>query len=361
MESRCCLCDDLIRDILLRLPTKSLLRFKTVSKSWRSSITDPCFLNKSPKLIINYGYAALFSLDPSSSGNLEEKLSFPPEIEQDIKTSNPILVGSCNGLLLLRSLCDTRMWMLNVSTREFHTIHIPKISSSQTQSTMFIKQRCYGFGYDSVNDDYKVIKVSSYDVNRNHSIPSTSVYSLRNNAWRTNRARKGLALPIAASGVFVGGKLHWIAKGKRCILAFDVCSDDFSFHEIAALPKVEDVYSRFGVLSELDGCLSVTELSSNESGSATVWVLKEFGWVRVLRICDWSPFEKKRKRNGIYRRMALLGKRGNEVLMTDFYSCVWYNKENGNVDTLFSRRDSVSIKMCLDTLVSIGAYGSYDL
>lgn len=38
------LLDELVVEILLRLPVKSLLRFKSVSKAWRAIISDPFFI-----------------------------------------------------------------------------------------------------------------------------------------------------------------------------------------------------------------------------------------------------------------------------------------------------------------------------
>ncbi|KAK1660293.1 hypothetical protein QYE76_048452 [Lolium multiflorum] len=39
------LLDELVTEILLRLPVKSLLRFKSVSKAWRATISDPFFVH----------------------------------------------------------------------------------------------------------------------------------------------------------------------------------------------------------------------------------------------------------------------------------------------------------------------------
>lgn len=40
------LLDELVLEILIRLPVKSLLRFKLVSKAWRAIISDPLFIRK---------------------------------------------------------------------------------------------------------------------------------------------------------------------------------------------------------------------------------------------------------------------------------------------------------------------------
>jgi hypothetical protein len=38
--------EEMILEILIRLPVKSLMRFKIVSKPWRAMITDPSFIRR---------------------------------------------------------------------------------------------------------------------------------------------------------------------------------------------------------------------------------------------------------------------------------------------------------------------------
>ncbi|EEF35969.1 hypothetical protein RCOM_1028290 [Ricinus communis] len=46
--------EDIAIDILLRLPVKPLLRFKCVSKTWYSLISDPCFIKSHLQLSNNH-------------------------------------------------------------------------------------------------------------------------------------------------------------------------------------------------------------------------------------------------------------------------------------------------------------------
>lgn len=354
MESRRYFCDDFIRDILVRLPTKSLLRFKSISKSWTSLIAaDLCFRNNSPKIIIINITSPRhprdwFSLDLWSPGKLE-KLDLSAEFEEDMKSCTPWPVGSCNGLLLFSDWDGTRFWMLNVSTRECHSIIVPKVRSLE------LKFKSFGFGYDSVNDDYKVIGIFSYE--DKHEISAASVYSLRNDAWRTMPTLKGLdshcTIRGTKHGVLVGGKVHWIATSPHrdvpYILAFDVTREDFL--EIAKLPKAEDSKTCFDILRELSGCLTVTEITRDSYYVVVaVWVLNESGWVQLLKT---NPND---TRNRDFRFMAPLAysKNGDEVLMENADFCFWYNKENGKVDRLCGSGWQITI--CSDTLVSIRAY-----
>ncbi|PUZ72518.1 hypothetical protein GQ55_2G400000 [Panicum hallii var. hallii] len=103
--------DDLVVDILARLPAKSLCRFKCVSRRWRSLISDPAhrarlaqtlsgffFVSRAPA----WRFAVLQSsvTPPAGDGGpppVDTSLSFLPPSCGEIK-----MLDSCNGLLLLR-------------------------------------------------------------------------------------------------------------------------------------------------------------------------------------------------------------------------------------------------------------------
>lgn len=356
MTSGCYLYDDLVREVLVRLPTKSLLRFKSLSKPWRSSIEDPRFLRNSPKKLIiidheldKFKHESWLSSDLYSPGNLK-KLILPGELYRDKKTSTLKLAGSCNGLILLRDYYDTHVWIWNPSTRECCLIDVPQVGGSS--EIKFLMDRCFGFVYDSVNDDYKVIWIFSYHSN-DKFITGAFVYSLRNNAWSRSTARKKSLTPCillaAESGVLVGGnnKLHWIGypypKGKPyCILAFDVSTEEFV--EIAALPKKAAEGTTFGYLGELGGCVTVTELSTTKRFSAVAfWALKECGWVELFRTSCVGL-----GRNTLTTPIAY-SKTGQQVLIHDLHSFLWYNTENGKIDRLYSRKSGMRMTICLVT------------
>ncbi|XP_039834698.1 putative F-box protein At1g47300 [Panicum virgatum] len=109
--------DDLVVDILARLPAKSLCRFKCVSRRWRALISDK-FSSAAQTLsgfFVSRAPAWRFTVLPSSvtppgggTGGLppvDASLSFlPPScVEGEIK-----MLDSCNWLLLLLCSEDER-------------------------------------------------------------------------------------------------------------------------------------------------------------------------------------------------------------------------------------------------------------
>ncbi|PNX88866.1 F-box protein, partial [Trifolium pratense] len=70
---------------------------------------------------------------------------------------NVYFVGSCNGILCLANECadSIRIQSWNPSIRKFK--ELPPLVEPQNFSHY---ERMYGFGYDPVNDNYKVVLVS---------------------------------------------------------------------------------------------------------------------------------------------------------------------------------------------------------
>jgi hypothetical protein len=105
------LTDDLIVEILSRLPVKSVHRFKCVSPSWRDLIVDPAHRNKLPQTLAGFIYITYKRADPrfhdfhfanvsvggaTAPVNVSTSLSFLPPDEY----LYVIRLDTCNGLLL---------------------------------------------------------------------------------------------------------------------------------------------------------------------------------------------------------------------------------------------------------------------
>uniref|UniRef100_A0A1S4B203 F-box/kelch-repeat protein At3g06240-like n=1 Tax=Nicotiana tabacum TaxID=4097 RepID=A0A1S4B203_TOBAC len=110
---------ELITEILSRLPVKSLLRFRCVSKYWLSLISSPEFA------YTHLGIAAN---------------SYPVKKPRGYVR----IVGSVNGLVCL--VIEEKYFLLwNPSIRKFKKLPDPRGGD-------YIM---YGFGYDEFHDDYK--------------------------------------------------------------------------------------------------------------------------------------------------------------------------------------------------------------
>ncbi|XP_057521881.1 F-box protein CPR1-like [Amaranthus tricolor] len=168
---------DIITLIISKLPVKSLCRFKCVSKSWNSLICDPHFLilnlvhslsSNKRLLIINYGThldSMSFDMGTNFEAKFLKRFDFPTHFSSGYDVS---IVGSCNGLIALSFknldnplLIDVVLW--NPCSNTHFVLPSESLSSDDlgTDYTGF----SFGFGYDYVSDDYKIVRIVDYFVN----------------------------------------------------------------------------------------------------------------------------------------------------------------------------------------------------
>nr|GMD65710.1 F-box/kelch-repeat protein At3g23880-like [Ipomoea batatas] len=185
---------EIILDILLRLPVKSLLRFRCVSKCWLSLISSPQFIKTHLEFSKKFGPKRL-ALMATRFGQPEICSTYSivcenscivrvVELNRFQKTADiPSLciLGSCNGLLcLLTSSYKLLIW--NPSTRQTSIIDDP---GYETKDVGYVR---YGFGYDESHDDYKLVKIfgSPPPIDEPHGMYENTimVYSRNAKSWR---------------------------------------------------------------------------------------------------------------------------------------------------------------------------------
>ncbi|XP_014507390.1 F-box/kelch-repeat protein At3g06240-like [Vigna radiata var. radiata] len=273
---------DLIIKVLLRLPVKSLVRFKSVCKSWFSLISDPHFA------ISHFELAAacterLLLFEPTGTEVRSIDFNAPLHDDSASVTLNlnflppgsygDLVLGSCRGFVLLQGGQSLCLW--NPSTGIHKQVCDSPIVSS-AMDVMFCTF-LYGFGYDPSTDDYLVVQ-ASYDVNLD---PETRVefFSVRANAWKEI---EGIHLSYmncgddARTGSLLNGAIHWLAyrydASMNVIVAFDLTERSFS--EIL-LPEGFDCQFDFCHLAVLGGFLCVHLVGCDEC-PPEIWVMKEY-------------------------------------------------------------------------------------
>ncbi|CAN0927529.1 F-box/kelch-repeat protein At3g23880, partial [Linum grandiflorum] len=163
---------DTIIEILTRLTVKPLLRFKSVSKSFKTLISSTEFVKRHLKHLKSSSNNNLILVSsPSklrySSCSLQSLYEIPPHPRFADLDRSPFLidsgrkpywlVGSCDGLICV-AFTKRSLALWNPSTGAYSTL--PQLDDDDKQS-----KRCYPvfrFGYDSLADDYKVVFISCY-------------------------------------------------------------------------------------------------------------------------------------------------------------------------------------------------------
>ncbi|KAL9165480.1 hypothetical protein ABFS82_06G173500 [Erythranthe guttata] len=324
--------EELIEEILSRLPVNSLLKFRSVSKSWRALISDKKFISAHLKnsskntnftlrriistIILPYYTLKHCSLHSLLSGPLTNA------VDSDYPMKNPQnsvrIVGCCNGLVCI-AVNGKHFFIWNPSTKKYKKL--PDVDDFIEQGLFITK---YGFGFDESNDDYKVVGILSGFCNRDRYETMVKVYSLRTNSWkRIDVFNDGL--PFDDTAKFVSGKLHWGKRNgsnsKWDIVSFDLASGVCG--NVARPSYVETDFSPS--LGVLGGCLCV--LSNSRKSSVDVWVMKEYGvsesWTKIVTVPYLDvPWE------GPYSTPLCVGSNGEILLMYGSNLMIYSPRDN---------------------------------
>ncbi|KAK4271135.1 hypothetical protein QN277_019872 [Acacia crassicarpa] len=177
---------EIIRDILTRLPVKALNRFQCVCRHWRDLFKDPSFIadhfhhsnRQNPYILFQRGHSHDNHLDLYSLGSdmQERRFQNPPLIEH---LNHGKIVGSSNGLLCVQpnrlrySRHSLLLW--NPAIKEVKLV--PETDFRLDFYPYGIHS--IGFGFCPSLNDYKIV-VAFF---KNH-FEMFKVYSLRSNSWK---------------------------------------------------------------------------------------------------------------------------------------------------------------------------------
>ncbi|KAG5102633.1 hypothetical protein JHK84_047602 [Glycine max] len=275
--------DDQIVEILLRLPVRTLLRFKCVRKSWLFLISDPQFtkshfdLAAAPthRFLLTTFSAQVNSVDteaPLHDDTVNVIFNIPPPSGfHEFQPWGFVLVGSCRGFLLLkytflRRLPTFAIW--NPSTGLFK-----RIKDLPTYPHL-----C-GIGYDSSTDDYVIVNVTIWNYNT-----MIQCFSWRTNTWSTSSwSSYESTVPYPCyheirHGLFINGALHWLVRScyynkPRVIIAYDTMK-----RILSEIPLPDDAAeTTFYSLGVMRGCLCIYSKSRWPTMlEIEVWTLKEY-------------------------------------------------------------------------------------
>lgn len=357
--------EDVTVDILCRLPVKDLVRFKAVSPRWRALIESSEFaklhLNRSIQTRANLGLILrdehLHAVDfDSLDGTVQAvELHYHPLRCQDYSTK---VWGSCNGIICLSNSFDSVV-LWNPSTRKYRKL--PDSSVELEEKWRYYENRIYGFGYDSVSDDYKVVRIvmleGMHDDESFHY--EAKAYSLKANSW--HRVEKFPHYPHLkrTGGVLVKGALHWVVNEEPriprisragLIVAFDLACEKY---RLVPQPEYSDL-NFFMNVERLGECLSVV-CYYYYCENVHVWVMNGYGvkesWTKLISVNQQSVI-----RNMQFVRPVGYSKNGEEVLLqTEGTSLLWYDlkRNRGRRVKIRGLQELMQVEMCVGTLVSL--------
>ncbi|XP_074281088.1 F-box protein CPR1-like [Silene latifolia] len=306
VEQQSYLSDDLIfEEILTRLPVESVLRFKSVSKQWYSTLSSSDFTNahllKSPLshpsapvntlFIMDLKNCYLFSYDDDNdqiSGNFKDNL-VKLDLDFDIQEDYLELTGSCNGLISLGSMSNS-----NPASNEYFIIWNPATRklckyASYGYLEHFNNEHYFfvapGFGYVSSIDDYKYVRIltvlweiegGDYDGTSN----IVHIFSLKENKWRKIDFDfdHDHIVPYGRA-VLINEKLYWGARSggdSKLVVSFDLGLERFDI--------INFNLDRFDDLGVMGGCLSKCNCDKTFTGDKSMHILKPPSIVKSIGV-----------------------------------------------------------------------------
>ncbi|XP_074314814.1 F-box protein CPR1-like [Silene latifolia] len=297
-------------EIFSKLPVKSLLRFKCVSKSFYALISSPEFVelhlqesrsSDANRVLILAGKDRrnLYSIDVDSPDSVTT-IPLPHSLGK-WRPREVSVVGSFDGLICVGlgvgkdNFTRFKHVLINPSTRVFR--EIPYKHTFVFSSILGYFRSSFGFGFDDLNRDFKFVKITEADgidllLNTVVKGREVMVYSSNKNTWKLAEMEKDRVDSVTTEGqngvLIKNHLLHWVflvpnSKHYR-IGCFDTLSEKWVRH----VPLTEELFEdnkKFRMLSlrVINGCLCLYT-------GTVVWMLKDYGakesWVKLFHITD---------------------------------------------------------------------------
>ncbi|KAK7328126.1 hypothetical protein VNO77_22222 [Canavalia gladiata] len=301
---------DVLINILKRVPVKSLIRFKCVSKNWANLLESPYLseqqlqysTHNNPFLLLQRiplrSPPSPFPLHPSTF------LISPDFSVHDIDFTAPAarIVGSCNGLFCLRHI-DHTLSLFNPATRQIKEV---------PQTLIDVKTINYvGFGFSPLVNDYKIVRISFCEVEVEDGVVllddvrvnRVQVYSLTTGYWKdidaVNLRSLCLVSNSVTSSVTANGAIFWQGiitsdPDSELVVSFDIGLEVFTLLKGPPHPPSLP-FSYSNVLVVYHDKLAMFRLfidDNFESCSIDLWVLEdtptctaaEESWIKMYSV-----------------------------------------------------------------------------
>ncbi|XP_068303253.1 F-box/kelch-repeat protein At3g23880-like [Pyrus communis] len=360
--------EDKVVEILSRLPSKSLMRFKCIRKSWCTLINGPSFvakhlnnsvdnkrssntcilLNRSQMPVFpdnSWKYEVFWSMISLSIDSDEHNLHYDVEdlnIPFPMEDHHPVVIhGHCNGIVCV--ITGKNVVLCNPAIGEFR--QLPDCLLLPLPNIKFQLETSFGglgFGYDCKAKEYKVVRITENceysDAERTYyhriDLPHTAqIYTTAANSWKEIKIDISSKSYLDSCPVYLKGFCYWIANdGEEFILSFDL-SDEI-FHRIQ-MPLGRESSLQFCNLFLYNESLACFCSLYGPSGNSRlfeifeIWVMDDYhgvksSWTKLLAI---GPFK--------HNENPLTFWKSDEFLMvTSDRRATSYNSSTGNLKYL---------------------------
>ncbi|KAG2300419.1 hypothetical protein Bca52824_036891 [Brassica carinata] len=275
---------DLLIEILGRLPVKSIARFLLVSKLWARTIRSRDFIKSFPlgscssqprfltalSAVDREGYMDKEDWYFFSSSSLLSRSCPLPNSYQRI----PYRSHYVKGLLCIG--CGQEQFLVNPTTGK--STALPRVRTRRKTTQSF-------FGYDSVNDEYKVLCMTEALHGPNSRGPSSQhqVFTLgdKKKSWRMVQC----SIPHRpySNSVCMDDVIYYAAKTgtERSVMRFDLRSE--KFHLVTGVPTEFELF-QYDMIINYQGKVAIP--TQTPAYTFDVWVMdqdaEEHNWLKKL-------------------------------------------------------------------------------
>ncbi|XP_030551104.1 F-box/kelch-repeat protein At3g06240-like [Rhodamnia argentea] len=241
--------DEITTEILLRLPAKSLVRFRCVSRFWNSLLTSTSFVEAYSDRSSRLGHKYLLKYNRNDSSRNENDYT------------------------------QSEIFLWNPSTNERRRLPQPR----------FFVSELIGFGFDPSPSggcvgDFKVVNIRMEGGFFMSRCSQEEVYSLRRNSWKRISSVFPCGIDPKCSGnqVVFGNFVCWSYQYDASLVLFDLVEE--VFHQMVLPSSMRAVTEH---ISLLDGRLSLIAWKRS-CHSREMWIMEEFcaaePWTKLYTI-----------------------------------------------------------------------------
>ncbi|CAF2115929.1 F-box protein At1g11270-like [Brassica napus] len=220
---------DVVELILERLPVDSLLRFKSVSKKWKST-TDSGRFQQGQFLRRRQSRGPDVLCLPLSDDEDTDATRFAFGSSKASTVWFPVsrklfCYGSCDGLLCLCSLYEqSASVVVNPATRWHRSFPLSNVQhliiEKNNKSEVAYPLPRLGFGKDKVTGTYKPVYLYNSFEFKLDNVTTCEVFDFRTNAWRYVVPSSPYRILGHYEPVYLDGSLYYLTKEETEVLPF---------------------------------------------------------------------------------------------------------------------------------------------
>ncbi|KAI9096858.1 hypothetical protein K1719_025841 [Acacia pycnantha] len=280
--------NEIIRDIFIRLPVKSILRFQCVCKDWKNLFKSLAFIadhlhhssHRNPFLLLKcYCSCKLchFCL-------LDDEVDIQERHKVPLKNSKLIVrdLHSNHGLLCLEVTNKTHSLLLyNPATKEVR--QVPRRLKLFKDMDFTV-----GFGFNPIVNDYKIVRlfISLHE----EMVVKVEVYSLSMGSWKEVEVGNLAVVQLRYDKSYTAnGAIFWfgysfeykVDEGKKGEYVFNdwIVSFDMAMEVSTLIPMPAEMSYKDGIrFTVYDHSLAIlypTTIENSETSSIDLWVMEE--------------------------------------------------------------------------------------